>query len=151
MVVLFLVFCRTSILFSIVAPPIYSLTSSALEFPFSTFLPTFVFVDLLMVAILTESSVCYVAKTKILINFDLLVPYSRALAPGNNQGCQMKMDLFIDYSLNDLFTLIYPFIQEILLDTSREKEGGHKKFCHHMSKRESYKKPDNFNLHIKKS
>ena len=54
MVVLFLVFCRTSIRFSIVVVPIYISTNSVLGFRFlHTFTNICFFVDFLMIAILT--------------------------------------------------------------------------------------------------
>ena len=53
MVVLFLVFWGTSILFSTVAAPVYIPTNSILEFPFSTSSQHLLLVVFLMIAILT--------------------------------------------------------------------------------------------------
>ena len=55
MVVLFLIFCGLSILFSIVAAPIYIPTNSAGGFPFLQILAnTYLFVVFLIIAILTD-------------------------------------------------------------------------------------------------
>ena len=51
---LFLVFCETSMLFSMVAAPTYISTNSVKWFPLSILSPVFIFVDFLMMAILTS-------------------------------------------------------------------------------------------------
>ena len=51
---LFLIFCETSMLFSMAAAPTYVSTNSVKWFPLSILSPVFIFVDFLMMAILTS-------------------------------------------------------------------------------------------------